>query len=451
MESNKQNLVFRGMAILVLTVIFPLLISCPLFGESAQRIEPKYILNKVWTIQMDSLRATKGSPLKIANNLYLADSTRHDADHNMSISLEKIDITNGEQIWRSPPVPYSEDSSVSEWNGYLFIHAIDNSYNDGYLLCYDEKTGMQKATIRLGDSIEEAQDNSCWGSGMASTGNGLYWGSVSKRVNGAGLLYFDPTAIDFTLSSEQVQDIKPTLVVPTNLGIRTCPVEDNGMIFFLTHNLKYKDPNAIQSQLGAWDSKDGKIAWMLETPYFTGRSPHSLDVVGEILYIIDTTSPGAFDKRNGTVRFVNDRKNSNPAKKFHLGCSLISTGFTVSDGKIYYTNHMHSSTPSITDIPWDMVYNIVCIDAETGDLVWKNRPQGVFASLGTFPIVKDGKSYWVTDCGLRVYDAETGDLIGVDDSVVSYGKEHPAYYEGIMVFKDNDYTDNTSVLTAIRI
>ena len=193
------------------------------------------------------------------------------------------------------------------------------------------------------------------------------------------------------------------------------------------------------------------MVWNFKTPYFTGRAPNSLKIIGDTLFVIDTTSPAAFDKRTGQILFLKDMSGVDPAKEFFLGCALFSAGFTVSNGKIYYTNSMHSATPSITDIPWDMVYNIVCIDAGTGNLVWKNRPQGVFASLGTFPVVKDGRSYWVTDCGLRVYDADTGELVGVDDSIVSFGDEHPAYHEGIMVFKDDNYMNNTTVLTAIRI
>lgn len=450
-KSTNQNLFFSGITILILIMAYPLLTACPLSGARPRLPEPKYAADRVWTVQMDSLRATWGPPFQIGQHLYMVDSTRFSSASTPTLSLEKRDIASGSLVWKTEPVPFGDDSSVCEWNGHLFIHCVNATYNEGYLLCYDEATGALEATVRLGGSVEEAMENESWINELATTEDGLYWGSISKRKAGAGLLRFDPSLIDFSKPPSLMQDIAPELVIPLDRGIHTCLEVDGDVIYFLTYNMYFDDPTAIQSQIGAWDTKARAMVWNFKTPYFTGRARKSLRIEGDILYVVDSTSPGAFDKNTGSVKFVQDMRNIDRTKVFRLGTSMIGQGFAIDNGKIYFTNSMHSATPSITDIPWDMVYNIVCIDAGTGELVWKNRPQGVFASLGTFPVVKDGRSYWVTDCGLRVYDADTGELVGVDDSIVSYGDEHPAYHEGIMVFKDDNYMNNTTVLTAIRI
>ena len=441
----------RNGSLFLFVLTCAILVSCPLSGARPRLPEPKYAADRVWTVQMDSLRSTWGPPFQIGQHLYMVDSTHFSSASTPTLSLEKRDIASGSLVWKTEPVPFGDDSSVCEWNGHLFIHCVNATYNEGYLLCYDEATGALEATVRLGGSVEEAMENESWINELATTEDGLYWGSISKRKAGAGLLRFDPSLIDFSKPPSLMQDIAPELVIPLDRGIHTCLEVDGDVIYFLTYNMYFDDPTAIQSQIGAWDTKARAMVWNFKTPYFTGRAPNSLKIIGDTLFVIDTTSPAAFDKRTGQILFLKDMSGVDPAKEFFLGCALFSAGFTVSNGKIYYTNSMHSATPSITDIPWDMVYNIVCIDAGTGNLVWKNRPQGVFASLGTFPVVKDGRSYWVTDCGLRVYDADTGELVGVDDSIVSFGDEHPAYHEGIMVFKDDNYMNNTTVLTAIRI
>ena len=61
----------------------------------------------------------------------------------------------------------------------------------------------------------------------------------------------------------------------------------------------------------------------------------------------------------------------------------------------------------------------------------------------------NGRAYVVTDRGLRVYEASTGKLVGVDKSVENIGNDTNALWENKMIYFDNNYETQTATLTAI--
>ena len=136
-----------------------------------------------------------------------------------------------------------------------------------------------------------------------------------------------------------------------------------------------------------------------------------------------------------------------------LGAGFFLKGITFHNNKLYYTTGLtdlvYTTHPGIK-----YVYNIFCVDAATGKMAWgalnPRTKQGGGQSLGTFPVVYGDRAYIVTDSGLRVYNASTGALIGVDYSVYnSLGDSYNFLYNNYYVYHHQNPASYT--LTAIKV
>jgi outer membrane protein assembly factor BamB len=116
-------------------------------------------------------------------------------------------------------------------------------------------------------------------------------------------------------------------------------------------------------------------------------------------------------------------------------------GFVLYNNRFYYTNSATKTSKNEPD--WK---NTFCVDAQTGNMVWGSIAPWS-ESLGTNPIVKDGRVYVSQGIGLRVYDAGTGKLVGVDTSICGHGLGANALYNNYMItFNTNSDTGMASVI-----
>jgi outer membrane protein assembly factor BamB len=152
-----------------------------------------------------------------------------------------------------------------------------------------------------------------------------------------------------------------------------------------------------------------------------------------------TTAPEA-------VYEFDDRKRD-PQKEHYLSGSSILTGVSLYNNKLYYCTDMGTYWASL--LPKGLGNNIICLDAATGKPAWGDLvPDG--GSPDTNPVIIKGKAYVLTDQGLRVYNAETGKLIGVDKNIWNRGDTANYGYEGMFIGLDIDHEPNISHLIAIR-
>ena len=94
-------------------------------------------------------------------------------------------------------------------------------------------------------------------------------------------------------------------------------------------------------------------------------------------------------------------------------------------GKIYYTSGECYSTI-------ESYRNIHCIDAATGRLVW-NAIAKKSESMNTNPIIAHDKLYVSQGSGLRVYNPENGELLGVDKSFCGMAMSRNVLYKDYMI------------------
>ena len=94
--------------------------------------------------------------------------------------------------------------------------------------------------------------------------------------------------------------------------------------------------------------------------------------------------------------------------------------------------------------------NIHCIDAETGELVW-NAIAKDSESLETNPIIAHGRLYVSQHSGLRVYEPETGKLIGVDKSFCGAGMGRNVLYNDYMICLRVDRNTGDGRMVAVYV
>jgi outer membrane protein assembly factor BamB len=117
--------------------------------------------------------------------------------------------------------------------------------------------------------------------------------------------------------------------------------------------------------------------------------------------------------------------NTIPKTQNYGGVSSLQSVFY--QGEIYYTSGAGNLAGES-----NTCRNIHCIDAATGKLVWNDIANGS-ESLETNPIIAHNRLYISQSVGLRVYDPETGRLIGVDKNFIGEGLDRNLLYKDYLI------------------
>jgi outer membrane protein assembly factor BamB len=312
---------------------------------------------------------------------------------------------------------------------------------------YDDNNGALAATVKLGGNDTEAQNNEVHYKNTAAWGPYLFWGCLGK-----GVMRFNTGLIDFTVPPGTEQVILPELAwsdAEKNIPFTNMIAED-GVIYFLTLNRGYHN-RTNHAHLVALDAETKTAKWKKSLAHIDGSRDTSLVLNGERLYVIDF-APSCYNKATGAPVFETDLEDVRAGTQVFTDAGPYLRGITVYNDKLYYTGGMHSLTSSMDpEADPARIKNITCIDSDTGFPVWGDLVPGGL-SIFTNVLVQSGKAYVQTDKGLRVYNAATGALIGVDKSVKSFGNYHNLLYNGMVIYPNKEsfpYGPYT-ILTAIK-
>lgn len=261
---------------------------------------------------------------------------------------------------------------------------------------------------------------------------------------------FDTSKINFTKNPDDVQLIEPELIWPITWqsGIAANIVVKDGIVYFLTTRHWWEGGTVPYSYLVAVDAETGAQKWARTRDFGWGERENSLIINGDRLYVIDR-APSCYNRWTGEPIF--EKKEEPDIYKYNAAAML--QGISFYNNKLYYTSQKSSDTYLMApDADPSKIKNILCIDGDTGDLLWGDLvPRG--DPMCTNPLINNGKVFVVTDKGIRVYNAETGKLIGVHKDIKNLGNNHNLLYNNMLIFP-NRVGDNASpaysMLTAIR-
>ncbi|EPF29612.1 hypothetical protein DWB79_01585 [Treponema medium] len=425
--------------------------SCDLlFNNTKQKDdgkEPTYSPNYAWQLKLDG-RRIGSQPYTEGRYFYLIEYL----SDTKAVQLVKIDMETGRYVWKAETL-----DDGHEWYSSNIVKAGNKLYfmrpNSGLIYCYAENDGKLLARTQIGTTEAEALRNSCSLETIVTDGTALYWGSEGEPgttpISGH-LLKLDINTIDYTKHST-VQ-----ICVPHSLytkGTRyectfwSAPIIDGNILFFNTFNIKHPEG---YSTLVAIDLQSEMVKWEKKLHGLRGRVNNDLIIKDNILYMLDTTALLRVDKHTGEVLTRYDDEKDPPYTQPLMIPTVSLCGIWYDDGRLYYTTVGSTETASQTGMSKDLVYSLVCIDAKTLKFLWGFHP--VSGTSSTYPVVKDEKAYIVTHIdGLRVFDAKTGKLLGVDKSIVAWGDEANVLYKDYFIFFNTNFKTNRATLCAIRV
>ena len=422
--------------------------SCDLlFNNTKQKDdgkEPAYTPNYAWQLKLDGTQI--GSQMYIQQQfLYLVERIhREGAD----IQLVKIDMETGVYVWKADQI-----SDGEQWRSSNVVKVGNKLYfmrpNKGLIYCYAENNGKLLAQIQIGTTETEAIYNRCSLETIVTDGTALYWGSAGEPGSiSAHLLKLDLDTIDYTQNG--AIQIRVPRSLYTKADWRQCifwaaPIIDNGVLYFNTLNRDYPDG---YSTLVAIDLQSETVKWEKQLSGVAGTTLNTLLVRDDILYVINSSLLRVNKYTGDILTRYDSEENSTEHPATTPSPSLC--GIWYDDGRLYYTTICSSDAHSQTGIPEKFIYSLVCIDAKTLKFLWGFHP--VSGTSSTYPVVKDGKAYIVTHIdGLRVFDAKTGKLLGVDKSIIAWGNEANVLYKDYFIFFNKNFKTNRATLCAIRV
>lgn len=424
--------------------------SCDLlFNSNKQKDterEPSYTPNYAWQLKLDGMQI-HSQAYTADNYLYLLQNIEREKEDG--VQLIKIDMETGAYVWKADQI-----FDGHQWYSSNIVKADNKLYfmrKNGIIYCYSDIDGTRLARIQVGTTEQEALHNRYKLKTIVTDGTALYWGSAGDpgSIN-AHLLKLDLDTIDYTQNG--AIQIRVPRSLYTKADWRQCtfwsaPIIDGNILFFNTFNIKHPDG---YSTLVAIDLQSETVKWEKELHGLQGRVNNDLIIKDNILYMLDVTALLRVDKHTGEVLTRYDDEKDPPYTQPLMIPTVSLCGIWYDDGRLYYTTVGSTETASQTGMSKDLVYSLVCIDAKTLKFLWGFHP--VSGTSSTYPVVKDGKAYIVTHRdGLRVFDAKTGKLLGVDKSIIAWGNEANVLYKDYFIFFNKNFKTNRATLCAIRV
>ena len=358
-------------------------------------------------------------------------------------------METGAYVWKADQI-----FDGHQWYSSNIVKVDNKLYfmrKNGIIYCYSDIDGTRLARIQVGTTEQEALHNRCKLEKIVTDGTALYWGSAGDPGSiSAHLLKLDLDTIDYTQNG--AIQIRVPRSLYTKADWRQCtfwsaPIIDGNILFFNTFNIKHPDG---YSTLVAIDLQSETVKWEKKLHGLRGRVNNDLIIKDNILYMLDTTALLRVDKHTGEVLTRYDDEKDPPYTQPLMIPTVSLCGIWYDGGRLYYTTICSSDAHSQTGIPEKFIYSLVCIDAKTLKFLWGFHP--VSGTSSTYPVVKDGKAYIVTHIdGLRVFDAKTGKLLGVDKSIIAWGNEANVLYKDYFIFFNKNFKTNRATLCAIRM
>ena len=406
-----------------LALLLPLLFySCDLFSRNSSDEEPSYTAKIAWDSGLNSNYF--GSTLLDGDSLYFYECPPGYNTVNI-YTLTKLDASTGALIWRSSEFTDIAFCPPVALESYIYVFLQPN-----FILCFYKETGKLTAIARA--NIEGNDSEMRWN--VTGYGHYLYFG---LRGNNRCFVRLDINDIDYN-NPQTIQEVVPEILWKPETGnsAAAIPVVYNNVVYICTRsswelevvelagfNIDTKEMVFYQTFGGIEDVNAGYTRYP-ENGAYNGSSP--ILIHDGILYYI-SRSIAAWNLKTGERLYRHVFPNDIPNANMYNSNTLMQAVYY--NGKIYYTSNAVDDEQGYR--------NTHCIDAKTGKLVWNSVAKGS-VSLRIIPIIAHGRMYVSESIGLRVYNPQTGKLIGVDKSFRGGDMDRTVLYGDYMICERYD-------------
>ena len=313
-------------------------------------------------------------------------------------TMSAIDIKSGKLLWRSDEIIFSDTNAVFDGR---YVYNIGWGLPDKKEVIFvqlDKETGELIKTKKLGDSREIlARMNN-----LLLYNETLYWGAKDRHFVHAYNTQDDADSYKVWGSEDVTADIMGDIV------------PYNGRLYFVAEVYPYVDdpkPSRLISML-----PDGSDVKELEIPVdFMGVDTNAIQIYDGKLYL------------NGVYFICLDPETFKIEWELKRNEGFYSSyGFTIHEGKIYTATNINSCD------------SVFCIDAKKGKIIWQEKLDSSYGTIGYQPQVYKGYVYLPTQSSLIVLNAKTGKYVGRDEKIETGGLSLGATecYNDLIIFSD---------------
>ena len=296
-------------------------------------------------------------------------------DNNLGMGA--LNVETGETLWLSKKIGYNSGQGLfDDLNVYAMNYVRKDKENEVYenlITIIDKENGKIKSQNKISGSTPRR--SSQW----TLYNDTLYWGGRDRHFVHAYNTQDDADSYKVWGSEDVTADIMGDIV------------PYNGRLYFVAEVYPYIDdpkPSRLISML-----PDGSDVKELEIPVdFMGVDTNAIQIYEGKLYL------------NGTYFICLDPETFKIEWELKRDEGFYSSyGFTIHEGKIYTATNINSCD------------SVFCIDAKKGKIIWQEKLDSSYGTIGYQPQVYRGYVYLPTQSSLIVLNAKSGKYIGRDE------------------------------------
>jgi outer membrane protein assembly factor BamB len=349
---------------LLLVFLFSILFSCDQQKDEFENLN----LTAVWEKDL----CAGSNSLNIDNRILYFNNNDHETR-----GIGGLNIETGETLWISKKIGYNLGNCVfDDSNVYAMNYVRKDKENEVYenlITIIDKENGEIKSQNKISGSTPRR--SSQW----TLYNDTLYWGGRDRHFVHAYNTQDDADSYKVWGSEDVTADIMGDIV------------PYNGRLYFVAEVYPYIDdpkPSRLISML-----PDGTDVKELEIPVdFVGVDTNAIQIYEGKLYL------------NGTYFICLDPETFKIEWELKRDEGFYSSyGFTIHEGKIYTATNINSCD------------SVFCIDAKKGKIIWQEKLDSSYGTIGYQPQVYKGYVYLPTQSSLIVLNAKTGKYVGRDE------------------------------------
>lgn len=349
---------------LLLVFLFSILFSCDQQKDEFENLN----LTAVWEKDL----CAGSNSLNIDNRILYFNNNDHETR-----GIGGLNIETGETLWISEKIGYNSGNCVfDDSNVYAMNYVRKDKENEVYenlITIIDKENGEIKSQNKISGSTPRR--SSQW----TLYNDTLYWGGRDRHFVHAYNTQDDADSYKVWGSEDVTADIMGDIV------------PYNGRLYFVAEVYPYIDdpkPSRLISML-----PDGSDVKELEIPVdFMGVDTNAIQIYEGKLYL------------NGTYFICLDPETFKIEWELKRDEGFYSSyGFTIHEGKIYTATNINSCD------------SVFCIDAKKGKIIWQEKLDSSYGTIGYQPQVYRGYVYLPTQSSLIVLNAKSGKYIGRDE------------------------------------
>ena len=413
---------------LILSSCF-LLSSCTFLNNNKnekkeKKFENVYNLTEAWSTDVESIFQV-WKPLQIDNFLYIMEDGFEDYGYNDNYDqfhyVKKIDLKNGNVVGTSKNFDNNIKTDLFIYDDFLYFFAEENNIifldKDSLNIIKIIKIGLEQYSYNYHCKILQYKDN-------------LIWGNNSNADKKNMIMVNVPELFAMENGEEYIPKILYTQA--NGNAVDSYAIEGEILYFLTTDWLLHGGEDTCT--LYAYNIETKETLWKKEFPTITGTMHCSIQIIDDNLYVIEKNMY-CFNKLTGKEIWKKEQTEEDKYKEVICAAESILPDLAICDNKVYFTGYFSEIAFTTSKYPKENIKNLFCYDLKNGKYVWGDLIYGT-GNLDSIPLIRDDKLFISTFSCFRIYDKDSGKLLGDYPNYCNEEADIVFYYDNKYIFFD---------------